>query len=92
VRGYERLRCADEAFMQAQQPSTCMAMSGDARLTFCLFFVQCSRLADDIVQIDPATGKVVAFYDLSTLYPPNTRSKVSEAKTRESRKIDVDTK
>lgn len=53
--------------------------------------MRCCRLADDIVQIDPATGKVVAFYDLSTLYPPNTRSKVSEVKTRESRKIDVDT-
>lgn len=53
--------------------------------------MRCCRLADDIVQIDPATGKVVAFYDLSTLYPPNTRSKVSEVKTRESRKIYVDT-
>lgn len=40
--------------------------------------VRAVRLSDDIVQIDPATGKVVAFYDMSTLYPIRQRSKVDD--------------
>jgi glutaminyl-peptide cyclotransferase len=36
------------------------------------------RLSDDIVQIDPATGKVVAFYDFSALYPASNRHSMDE--------------
>jgi len=35
-------------------------------------------LADDIVQIDPSTGKVVAFYDFSALYPQSQRVSVDQ--------------
>eukprot|EP00624_Nannochloropsis_granulata_P001944 evm.model.NODE_19262_length_43251_cov_28.561583.9 len=35
-------------------------------------------LADDIVQIDPSTGKVVAFYDFSVLYPHTQRVSVDQ--------------
>jgi glutaminyl-peptide cyclotransferase len=35
-------------------------------------------MADDIVQIDPATGKVVAFYDFSSLYPNRSRRSMDD--------------
>lgn len=36
------------------------------------------RLKDDIVQIDPREGEVVAFYDLSTLYPIEQRANTDQ--------------
>lgn len=35
-------------------------------------------LADDIIQIDPNTGKVVAFYDFSSLYPSRERKNIDQ--------------
>ena len=35
-------------------------------------------MADDIVQIDPVTGKVVAFHDFSGLYPNPSRSSTDD--------------
>jgi glutamine cyclotransferase len=35
-------------------------------------------LADDIVQIDPQTGKVVAFYNFASLYPSSKRMNVDQ--------------
>lgn len=41
-------------------------------------FPRANRLSDDIVQIDPATGKVVAFYDFSSLYPSKQRTSMDQ--------------
>lgn len=36
------------------------------------------RLSDDIVQIDPADGKIVAFHDFSSLFPAQNRKNVDQ--------------
>jgi len=46
----------------------------DMALAICSFFGGGSaRLSDDIIQINPTDGKVVAFYDFGTLFPINQR-------------------